>query len=66
VHAIPALHLKLLDLKVLPRGRGVGTVWIHQKIRDRAANLDQQLRGIEPEPMKFDVKSFASSEAWLA
>lgn len=38
--------------------------WIGQKIKERAESVSKELRGIEPEPMKFDAKGFAYPDKW--
>jgi hypothetical protein len=39
-------------------------VWLRQQVEARAARVNDQLRGIEPEPMKFDDKGLAYPEKW--
>jgi spore coat protein H len=38
--------------------------WLRQKIKERAESVSKELRGIEPEPMKFDTKGFAYPDQW--
>ena len=52
--------LKKTDLALLERRAGV----MRQRIQLRATRVDEQLRGIPPEPLQFDANGFAYPVSW--
>lgn len=57
---IRSAGLKAAELAHIERRAGI----MRERIQLRATRVDEQLRGIKPEPLKFDAAGFAYPVAW--